>query len=53
MELLCAISEPFVKVLHLVDVDKLITGYLIEAMDGAKESIGAYHEDKGDEGYEK
>jgi len=38
---------------NLVDVDKLIMGYLYEAMDSAKESICAYHEDKGDEGYEK
>eukprot|EP00253_Pinus_taeda_P010742 PITA_10742 len=49
----CAISEPLVKVLRLVDGDKLAMGYLYEAMDRAKEAIRAYYADKGDEGLEK
>lgn len=49
----CAISELLVKVLHLVDGHKPTMGYLYEAMDRAKESIRAYYEDKGDEGYER
>jgi hypothetical protein len=53
VEEVCAISEPLVKVLRLVDGDKPTMGYLYEAMDRAKESIHAYYEDKGDEGYEK
>ena len=28
-------------------------GYLYEAMDRAKESIRAYYDDKGDEGFQK
>jgi hypothetical protein len=36
---LCAISEPLVKVLRLVDGDKPTMGYLYEAMDRAKEAI--------------
>jgi hypothetical protein len=47
VEEVCAISEPLVKVLHLVDGDKPTMGYLYEAMDRAKESICAYYEDKG------
>jgi hypothetical protein len=37
----------------LVDGDKPTMGYLYEEMDRAKESICAYYEDKGEEGYEK
>ena len=45
----CAISEPLVKVLHLVDGGRPTMGYLYEAMDRAKEAIHRYYEDKGDE----
>jgi hypothetical protein len=37
----------------LVDGDKPAMGYLYRAMDRAKESICAYYEDKGDDGFEK
>ena len=50
---MCAISEPLVKVLRLVDGDKSAMGYLYEAMDRAKEPICAYYEDKEDEGHER
>eukprot|EP00253_Pinus_taeda_P027464 PITA_27464 len=53
VEEVCAISEPLVKVLWLVDGDKPAMGYLYEAMDRAKEGIRAYYADKGDEGLEK
>ena len=53
MEEVVSIREPLVKVLRLVDGDKPIMDYLYEAMDRAKESIYAYYEDKGDEGFEK
>eukprot|EP00253_Pinus_taeda_P002444 PITA_02444 len=43
----CAITEPFVKVLRLVDGEKPAMGYLYEAMDRAKEAIRAYYDDKG------
>jgi hypothetical protein len=49
----CDISEHLVKVLRLVDGDKPAMGYLYEAMDRAKESICAYYDDKGDDGFEK
>ena len=49
---MCAIIEPSVKVLRLVDGDKLAMGYLYEAMNRANKSICAYYEDKGDEGDE-
>jgi hypothetical protein len=52
-EEVCAISEPLVKLLRLVDGDKLAMGYLYEAMDRVKESIRAYCYDKGDDGFEK
>ena len=42
-----------VKVIQLVDGEKPVIGYLYEAIDRAKESIRAYYEDKGDEGYER
>jgi hypothetical protein len=38
----CTISEPLVKVLRLVDGEKLTMGYLYEAMDRAKEAIYGY-----------
>eukprot|EP00253_Pinus_taeda_P010395 PITA_10395 len=53
VEEVCAISEPLVRVLRLVDGDKPTMGYLYEAMDRAKEAICAYYVDKGDEGLEK
>jgi hypothetical protein len=48
---LCAISEPLVKVLRLVDGDKPTMGYLYEAMDRAKEVSHWYYEDKGEKGF--
>lgn len=48
---LCAISEPLVKVLRLVDGEKSIIGYLYEAMDKAKGTIHRYYEDKGEEAF--
>eukprot|EP00253_Pinus_taeda_P023416 PITA_23416 len=53
VEEVCAILEPLVKVLRLVDGDKPAMGYLYEAMDRAKEAIRAYYADKGDEELEK
>ena len=53
VEEVCAISKPLVRVLWLVDGEKLAMGYLYEAMDRAKEVIRAYYEDKGDEGLGK
>eukprot|EP00253_Pinus_taeda_P006025 PITA_06025 len=52
VEEVCAISEPLVRVLRLVDGDKPAMGYLYEAMDKAKEAIRAYYADKGDEGFD-
>eukprot|EP00253_Pinus_taeda_P018426 PITA_18426 len=49
----CAITEPLVKVLRLVDGEKPAMSYLYEAMDRAKESIRAYYDDKGDEGFQR
>eukprot|EP00253_Pinus_taeda_P036589 PITA_36589 len=49
----CAVTEPLVKVLRLVDGDKPAMGYLYEAMDRAKEAIRAYYDDKGDDGFQK
>jgi hypothetical protein len=48
---LCAISEPLVKVLCLVDGENPTMGYLYEAMDRAKEAIHRYYENKGEEGF--
>ena len=48
---MCAVSEPLVKVLRLVDGEKLAMGYLYEAMDRAKEAIHRYYEDKGEDGF--
>jgi hypothetical protein len=45
------ISEPLVKVLHLVDGDNPTMGYKCEAMDRAKEAICASYDDKGDDGF--
>jgi hypothetical protein len=53
VEEVCAISEPLVKVLRLVNGDKPTMGYLYEVMDRAKKSIHAYYEDKGSDGFEK
>eukprot|EP00253_Pinus_taeda_P034765 PITA_34765 len=49
----CNVTEPLVKVLRLVDGEKPAMGYLYEAMDRAKESIRAYYDDKGNEGFQK
>eukprot|EP00253_Pinus_taeda_P006302 PITA_06302 len=49
----CAVTEPLVKVLRLVDGEKHAMGYLYEALDKAKESIWAYYDDKGDEGFQR
>eukprot|EP00253_Pinus_taeda_P035185 PITA_35185 len=43
----CTVSEPIVKVLRLVDGEKLAMAYLYEAMDRAKEAIRSYYADKG------
>jgi hypothetical protein len=53
VEELCAISEPLVKVLLLVDGEKPTMGYLYEAMDRANEAIHRYYEDKGEDGFTK
>ena len=50
---MCAITEPLVKVLRLVDGEKPTMVYLYEVMDRAKESIRAYYDDKGDEGFQR
>ena len=44
---MCAVSEPLVKVLRLIDGDKPAMGYLYEAMDRAKETIRNYYVGKG------
>ena len=48
---MCSVTEPLVKVLRLVDDGKPAMDYLYETMDRAKESIWAYYDDKGDEGF--
>jgi hypothetical protein len=53
VEEVCTIIKPLVKVLCLIDGDKLAMSYLYQAMDRAKEAICTYYEDKGDEGYDK
>lgn len=50
---MCAVTEPLVKVLRLVDGEKPTMGYLYEGMDRAKEVIQAYYDDKGDEGFQR
>jgi hypothetical protein len=49
----CSMSEPSVKVMRLVDSEKLVPGYLYEAMDRAKETIWAYYVGKGSPGFRK
>eukprot|EP00253_Pinus_taeda_P015356 PITA_15356 len=49
----CTVIEPLVKVLRLVDGEKPAMGYLDNVVDRAKESIRAYYDDKGDEGFQK
>eukprot|EP00253_Pinus_taeda_P025528 PITA_25528 len=49
----CAITEPLVKVLRLVDGEKPAMSYLYEAMDRTKEAIRAYYDDKGDDGFQR
>eukprot|EP00253_Pinus_taeda_P027354 PITA_27354 len=46
----CAVSEPIVKVLRLVDGEKPAMAYLYEGMDRAKEAICSYYVDKGSVG---
>eukprot|EP00253_Pinus_taeda_P001557 PITA_01557 len=46
----CAVSEPIVKVLRLVDGEKPAMPYLYEGMDRAKEAIRSYYADKGSVG---
>jgi len=48
-----SVSEPLVKVMRLVDSDKLAMGYLYEAMDRAKEAIQAYYVGKGSHGFHR
>ena len=50
---MCSVSEPLVKVLRLVDGDKLAMGYLYEAMDRTKEAIQNYYVGKGTPGHNK
>ena len=40
------IAEPLVKVLRLVDGERLAMGYIYEAMDQAKEQIRAAYKDR-------
>ena len=47
VEVMCSINEPLVKVLRLVENDKIAMGYMYEAMDRAKESIQSYYLGKG------
>jgi hypothetical protein len=49
----CTVRKPLVKVLHLVNQDKVAMGYLYEAMDRAKEPIQSYYVGKGTLKYEK
>ena len=49
----CAVSEPIVKVLRLVDGEKLAMAYLYEGMDRAKEAIRSYYADKGSVGLDR
>eukprot|EP00253_Pinus_taeda_P032823 PITA_32823 len=49
----CAVTEPLVKVLRLVDGAKPAMGYLYEAMDRGKEAIRAYYDGKGDDGFQR
>jgi hypothetical protein len=47
------VNEPLVKVLRLVNGNKLAMGYLYETMDRAKEAIRSYYVGKGTPEYEK
>jgi len=49
----CAVSEPIVKVLRLVDGEKPAMAYLYEGMDRAKEAIRSYYADKGSIGLDR
>eukprot|EP00253_Pinus_taeda_P017244 PITA_17244 len=49
----CTVSEPIVKVLRLVDGEKLAMAYLYEGMDRAKEAIRSYYADKGSIGLDR
>jgi hypothetical protein len=49
----CTVREPIIKVLHWVDGDKLMMGYLYVAMDRVKEAIRSYNVGKGTLGQEK
>jgi len=49
----CSVSEPIVKVLRLVDGDKLAMFYLYEAMDRVKEAIRSYYAHKGFTGLDR
>ena len=53
IEEVCAVSEPLVKVLRLIDGDKPAMGYLYEAMDRAKETIRNYYVGKGTPGHNR
>ena len=44
---MCAVSKTLVKVLRLVNGDKLAMGYLYEAMDRDKETIQNYYVGNG------
>ena len=46
----CLVSEPIVKVLRLVDGEKLAMVYLYEAIDRANKAIRSYYADKGSAG---
>jgi hypothetical protein len=47
VEEVCTVSKPLVKVIHLVDGDKPITGYSYEAMARAKKAMRSYYGGKG------
>eukprot|EP00253_Pinus_taeda_P001725 PITA_01725 len=49
----CAVSEPIVKVLRLVDGEKPAMAYLYEGMDRTKEAIRSYYADKGSVGLDR
>eukprot|EP00253_Pinus_taeda_P006022 PITA_06022 len=49
----CAVSEPIVKILRLVDGEKPAMPYLYEGMDRAKEAIRSYYADKGSAGLDR
>eukprot|EP00253_Pinus_taeda_P019910 PITA_19910 len=49
----CAVSEPIVKFLRLVDGEKPAMPYLYEGMDRAMEAIRSYYADKGSAGLDR